>query len=303
MKKYNILLGVILSGASAYAQQVPTNTDPVGNLSGRNSEQFWSRAGNTNLNGTNNVFGTIFNSPIYTITDGTNRTKLNGRFTPGGVSGQYTINGYTFGNTQQTVNTSGYMLIGVDGNSITDNLGLYNRKGAFSLLHLNGATASNNYQEFGFRPWMKTGVTFTANRDLSYMGLRALGNIEDVTETTIAWSDNNDPNAPGPDDMVFRFTSGGAGTTVINNDFSLNGDLDGLHVSRFTGSGLMGLGNTFGVNVGVPAGVVYNNPQSLLHMSYQYRRTKLRLNLSGLCKSPIVDHLAQLSILLVKVNC
>jgi Chaperone of endosialidase len=277
MKQKITLVFGLLFAVNVQAQEPPTGALPAANTAAR-ANAAWYRGGNTN-DITNNIFGTLWNSPIYTRTNGLNRSKLNGTFTS--IVNQYNINGYTFGNTQQTVNTSGYMLIGIDGNSITDGLNLYNRKGAFSLLHLNGATASNNYQEFGFRPWMKTGVTFTGNRDLSYMGLRALGNIEDVTETTIAWSDNNDPNAPGPDDMVFRFTSGGAGTNIINTDFSLNGDYDGLHVSRFTGSGLMGLGNTFGVNVGVPAGVVYNNPQSLLHMSYQYRNATTALEPFG----------------------
>lgn len=277
MKKRILLTLGVFCSINAISQQAPTPAvpaDPTTSLPNTQKGAYaWYRGGNSNAfnpAGSSNVFGTLWNSPIYTVTNGVTRTKLNGNLTAGGPTAQYAINGYGFGNTQQTVNTSGYMLIGVNGTSVTDNSGLYNNKGAFSLLHLNGATTSNGYQEFGYRPWMKTGITFTGNRDLSYMGLRAIGNGEDITETTIAWSDNNNATNPGPDDMVFRFTSGG-NTLTYEPDFSLNTDLDGLHVSRFTGNGLMGLGNTFGINVGLPATVVYNTPRALLHMSYQYR--------------------------------
>ncbi|MBI3240325.1 MAG: hypothetical protein HYZ43_16020, partial [Flavobacteriia bacterium] len=91
MKKYNLLLGIILSGVSAFAQQVPTTTDPAGAPSGRNSDQFWSRAGNTNVNGTNNTFGTLWNSPIYTQTNGVTRTTLMGLNPSGSITGAFGI--------------------------------------------------------------------------------------------------------------------------------------------------------------------------------------------------------------------
>jgi len=141
------------------------------------------------------------NFPLRTVTAGVNRTKLNGNV-------NYTVNGYADVR-------NGYMLIGATGNSITDNQNIYSQKGAFSLLHLNGTTASNAYQEYGYRPWMKTGITLTGNRDLSYFGLRALGTGEDITETTLAWSDNAGQSNPGPDDMVFRFISGGGSTLIL----------------------------------------------------------------------------------------
>jgi hypothetical protein len=40
-------------------------------------------------------------------------------------------------------------------------------------LHLNGRD-QGFAQDFGFRPWMKTGITLTDNQDLSYMGLRQI---------------------------------------------------------------------------------------------------------------------------------
>ncbi len=139
---------------------------PTGGNSNPNNNPAWSRAGNNQGQG-GNIFGTRYNSPIYFITGGVlaqhRRMKLNGDFNVG----QYLINGY---GAPQGVNTTGYLLLGVNNTSASSGQDLYTNKGAFSLLHLNGEGSS--YQEFGYRPWMKTGVTFTGNRDLSYFGLR-----------------------------------------------------------------------------------------------------------------------------------
>lgn len=220
---------------------------------------------------------TTWNSPIYWYTDGyaggsvyqanRARMKLNGTFVPGS---QYPINGF---NSPQGVNTSGYLLLGNNNNSISDGQSIFNQKGAFSLLHLNGETASNGYQEFGYRPWMKTGVTFTGNRDLSYMGLRQIGTDEDITETTLVWSDNGGTSNPGPDDLSFRFTSGGGNNSISSINLQTPTDLDGLHVARFTPEGLFGLGNTFGVNTtGTPIDL-YVRPASLAHYSLSNNRS------------------------------
>lgn len=283
MKKRFLLIASLLalSNEALIAQQVPTGTPPA-NITGAglpdvrdNAQRSWYRGGNPNIgNGAaNNIFGTLWNSPIYTVTNGVNRTKLNGNFTFGGPTAQYTINGYGW---LQGVNTSGYMLLGFNNTSITDNSNIYTNKGAFSLLHLNGpvtgSTAlTNQYQEFGYRPWMKTGVTFTDNRDLSYMGLRQVGTGLDATETVIGWSDQTITGQN--DEIAFRFFGNPAGTTTIDvNDLLTNNDLDGLNVARYTADGRYALGNTFGYNnvVGHPLNV-YVSPASLFHMSYQYR--------------------------------
>lgn len=252
-----------------FAQQTPTINSPTNG--GHTSMDFWSRAGN--LNTGNNLFGTKWNSPIYTIT-GNNfgaqsyRMKVNGIFTS--QANQYSINGFGW---NQNVNTTGYVLIGNNNNSITDNSNIYANKGAFSLLHLNGATASNGYQEFGYRPWMKTGITLTGNRDLSYIGLRQIGTIEDITETVIAWSDNGGTSNPGPDDLAFRFTSSGGDNNISTINLQTPNDLDGLHVARFTPEGFFGLGNTFGVNTtGTPINL-YVRPASLAHYSLSNQRS------------------------------
>jgi hypothetical protein len=271
------LLMLVLLAFSLYSKaQVPT----IGSSQGQLAIEYWSRAGNTSANGTNNVFGTKFDSPIYTVTGSgfsvtgnTFRSKMNGIYT--GTINQYTINGYSW---TQGVNTTGYMLIGFN-SRLSPTAKLYDTKGAFSMLHLNGKTQDSSIQEFGYRPWMKTGITLTDNYDLSYVGLRQVGTAMDVTETTITWADNWGPpvggvSSVGPDDLAFRFTTSSydAGTgNTINTDCNSPYDLDGLHVARFSSSGLIGFGNTFGVNpTGTPANL-YNRPQSLLHMSYQYR--------------------------------
>ena len=94
---------------------------------------------------------------------------------------------------------------------------------------------------------------------------------EDLTETVLLWSDNPTV-AEGPDHLVFRFSgnNGNDGGTVSANRLS-NTDLDGLHVAEFTGTGLLGLGNTFGTDATGMAAALYNTPRSLLHMSYDYR--------------------------------
>ena len=242
----------------SFSQQVPWGQSPPNG--GLNNTNFWSRVGNAN--GTNNIMGTRWNSPIYFITGGltqeTYRMRLNGDFNQ---NSQYAINGYNgFSPTQ--INTSGYLGLGYN----MDGLWSHNTgtsRGPFSVLHLNGRDGTF-VQATGYRPWMKTGITLTDNNDLSYIGLRKVGNGNDLTETTIAWADNAGNGFPGPDDMVFRFTSGG-GNNNISNNFRSVSDLDGLHIARFTGNGLMALGNTFGIAAG---GGNYVRPASLLHLSY-----------------------------------
>ncbi|TSJ46729.1 tail fiber domain-containing protein [Fluviicola chungangensis] len=250
-----ILLGLTtLSILTTQAQVVPTiSTPPNG---GQTNGDYWSRAGNTTTG--NNIFGTMWNSPIYTVTGNTfssgnnYRTKLNGIFSG---PNQYNINGFGW---NQGINTTGYMLLGNNLNNF------YTNMGAFSLLHLN-TQSTGSIQEFGFRPWMKTGITLTGNSDLSYMGLRQLGTGEDVTETTIAWSDNAG-SISGPDELTFRYTEGSGST--YNTNFANADDMDGRHIARFTGEGAMGLGNTFGINIG--SSVNYARPMSLLHQSFQF---------------------------------
>ncbi|MBE7442111.1 MAG: hypothetical protein HS119_06625 [Flavobacteriales bacterium] len=263
MKKIKILVASLLLGGFTYGQTAPQGAPPVNNTNTQ-ARSAWYRGGNFagGPAGNNNIFGTMagFNSPIYTYTNGIARIKLNGTF--GGATPQYTIEGY---GAAQGVNTSGYLLLGQDGQTQNGNPSLFNSKGAFSMLHLNGIQNTNGggfVQEFGYRPWMQTGITFTGNNDLMYFGIRRLAAGQDLSELGVTWSDNSGNGFPGPDDFVFRFTSGGNGNTAISNNLSAENDLDGRHIARFAGTGELGLGNTFGT--GNP---MYVRPQSLMHMS------------------------------------
>ncbi len=206
-----------------YAQQPPQGTPGPG--------AFWRQGGNVGGPGAPNIFGTAGgnNNPIYTYTNGLGRMKLNGSL-------NYAVDGINEAR-------SGYLLLG---NNVPINNNLFNNAnyGAFSMLHLAGRDGGF-VQDFGYRSWMKTGITLTDNQDLSYIGLRQVGDGFDKTETTITWADNTDP-INGPDDLVFRFTgfnSNGSAQNVSTNLFT-GVDLDDLHIARYTGDGLMGLFGT-----------------------------------------------------------
>jgi len=156
-----------------------TNTSTKADLAWRMGGNSWALADPINRR---NIFGFGYgNSPIYTQTDGVMRSKLNGTFI--GTT-QYSING--FGGLQG-VNTTGYFLLGVDYGTGANSF--YNSRGAFSLMHLNGNSNGSTFvQDGGYRPWMKTGITFTDNQDRAYVGYRA--NALDVSDFVINWSDH-----------------------------------------------------------------------------------------------------------------
>lgn len=103
-------------------------------------------------------------NPLLFKTNNLNRMKINGFY----GAGQYTVNGYV--GTTLGIDRSGYVLMGKD---MPMSWGgpneLYSNYGAFSQLHLNGGIGAD-VQQFGYRPWMQAGVTFTDNQDLSYIG-------------------------------------------------------------------------------------------------------------------------------------
>lgn len=84
MKKITILIGSLLIGSLIYGQQAPTgptipNSTNVPNKAGH----AWFRGGNQfgGQGGGKNIFGTMWNSPIYTYSNGVNRARLNGTLT------------------------------------------------------------------------------------------------------------------------------------------------------------------------------------------------------------------------------
>lgn len=215
------------------------------------AKSSWYRGGNlgptstVTSQGDQNVFGTLWNSPIYTYTNSLARMKLNGSLS-------YAVNGFN-----QPRN--GYLLLG---NTVGPNAAYMNSAnlGAFSMLHLAGQDGFL-VQEGGHRPWMKTGITFTDNNDMSYFGLRTIQS--DLTETVLSWSEiQSNVIPPGQDDMAFRFIGGNEALVGPVQSYT---DLDGLHIARFTGFGHFALGNTFGVTAG---GGGYVRPQSHFHISH-----------------------------------
>ncbi|MBX7094804.1 MAG: hypothetical protein K1X56_08790 [Flavobacteriales bacterium] len=193
------ILGLLPLFTSFTSQaQTPVIGTPPANNPNAQAGAAWYRGGNNNTVPLgNNIFGTLWNSPIYTFTANTPRSKLNGNL----VGAQYLINGF---GTIQGVNTSGYMLLGND-LGITPN-NFYNQKGAFSMLHLNGNTNNPGFiQEQGYRTWMRTGITFTDNQDRAYIGYRA--NALDVSDFIVNWSDNSVGGVGAPDNMIFNFLS------------------------------------------------------------------------------------------------
>ena len=150
---------MIFLGLEAYnlkAQQGPTGNVPANNTTAQ-AAAAWYRGGNNNGNGINNIFGTLWDSPIYTQTDGALRMKLNG------TTANYTVNGIP--GIAATNSKAGFLLVGPNFG------GIYTLRGAYSRFHVTGT----NPTQFGYRPWMETGVTFTDNDDLSYFGLRKVG--------------------------------------------------------------------------------------------------------------------------------
>lgn len=93
------------------------------------------------------------NHPINFFTDNALRMKLNSNVS-------YDINGATGTNMSR----EGYLLLGQDNNFNSTANSIY-KKGAFSLLHLNGYN-STGVDELGYRNWMQTGITLTGNHDL-----------------------------------------------------------------------------------------------------------------------------------------
>lgn len=242
--KNKIVSAIIFASISTLAQ-VPTGSPaPFAgnpNQAVTTSNFAWYRGGNnaTGPAGANNIFGTAsgFNSPIYTQTNGQNRTKLNGTL-------NYPIN------AGANLPRNGFMLLG-DNNALPNGGSLYGaNRGAFSLLHLNGLNQNGFAQEGGFRDWMRYGITSTHNQDLMYIGQRATGGA-DITDAVIGWADNSG-GAFGPDNMVFNYLSGAQGGT---NDLNGLGNF-GREIMRLSGGGNIGIGPRF------------NNtwqPQSTLH--------------------------------------
>ncbi len=93
MRKNKILLvGFLISSCVLNAQIGPQGNPPANNVNAQ-ANAAWYRGGNNPVGpaGNKNIFGTAagFNSPIYTVTNGENRTTLMGFQPPGSITGAF----------------------------------------------------------------------------------------------------------------------------------------------------------------------------------------------------------------------
>jgi hypothetical protein len=155
--------------------------------------------------------------------------------------------------------------------------GFYNGNGVgqgpFSLLHLNGQNAAGSPQTFGYRDWMRFGITSTHNQDLMYIGQRATGG-NDVTDAVIGWADNfGAPGPVGPDNLTFNFLTGASQSG--NDDLVGTADF-GREIMRMTGTGQVGIGPRFN-NANQPTSTLHqhqeNATSSWMQITNQYMNT------------------------------
>lgn len=224
MKKRIFLAGMILPLGMLHAQQDPTNTFPNSTTNGTSSNQFWSRAGNTNQLGTNNIFGTLWDSPIYLRTNGLERVQFfsnQGSYAPTWVT---------------PLPSGGGMGISLDPTNPIRN--------PLSLLHIGEHLQSGT--QGGYRSWMQVGTFIGHRSDQFYIGTKPeASTANDRTDAVINWGDNTNlvggPAEYGPDYLRFIFTApfGGSGynTYAAGND--------GLEIMRLQPDGSVGVGNFY----------------------------------------------------------
>ena len=218
LKLSTLTLGLISINVSA--QQLPTNTSPAGvGPSGQNNAQFWSRAGNSNAIGINNIFGTNFNSPVYHYTTGKQRMIV----------------------FDDTWNTAGSLPFG--GSSTPNGGGL--------ALNLNPAspvtrpaallTIANGNPNFngGWRNWMQVGTFNYEGFNQLYVGMKPNTGPGGGADALINWGDNTVAFGATPAFIRFNFTAplNGLGYPPFQSAAG------GLDVMRMNWEGKVGIGN------------------------------------------------------------
>jgi hypothetical protein len=166
--KIKIIVSTLLTSVSIYAQ-VPTGAPPTPLPAFtapevRNAANFaWYRGGNTPVGpaGANNIFGTMWNSPVYHYTANQFRMIVNGNKT-----------------TPTTVGA---------GTQTTDGFIGINVPNPLSRLHLGG---QNLALYGGYRPWMREGFTIQNADDQMWLGLKKWGASNDQQNATLNWGDD-----------------------------------------------------------------------------------------------------------------
>jgi len=131
----------------------------------------WSTALN-GYTGTGLFFGTNNPYPLRIYTQNENRMHIN-------HNTAYAIN------SQASIARNGHIGIG---RSLTPT-SIWNNPGPISLLHLNGDEGAM-MGTYGYRNWMRNGITMTSNSDMMFMGPRRRG-ADDITDAVLGWAVKN----------------------------------------------------------------------------------------------------------------
>jgi len=232
----------------SYAQPIGTPNGTITPWNPANSSFAWFRGGNTaTVTGglSNNIFGTFWNSPIYTYTDSQFRQVILGSIT----------SPTTIAATPQ--NKSGFMGI--------------NTQDPWSRVHIvNGIYGACG----GYRPWMREGLNIQTNDDQLWFGHKSFGN-PDQQNAVINWSDDPGISGSGPDHLVINFTSTSASlATYPVQGVNPNAQtLAGREMMRFTDNGNIGIGPRFS-NAFTPQSTLHqhqqNDASSWMQISNQY---------------------------------
>ena len=209
------LLGLNLLGQTPvgfppapYPATTPPTAVPVANSA-------WYRGGNSNTGtaGVNNIFGTMWNSPVFHYTTGKQRMTVWDDTYSGPIWGT------PFG---------GGVTINYDpANPIVQPL---------SLL-----TIGDNIGVGGWRKWMSVGTFNNFGSDNMYIGLKNEGSV-DRQDAVINWGDNTTTGGAiyGPDYLRFIFTA-----PQFAGYPGFGASADGLETMRINHLGRIGIGNYY----------------------------------------------------------
>lgn len=234
MKKVKKIFVASLVSINIIAQQAPTPnpaSDPSTGLPGpQKGTVAWYRGGNVPVGPatTNNIFGTMWNSPVYHYTSGKLRmTVFDDTYT--GSSNSTTFGGGVaihLNPSNRIQVPKSLLTIGEDYDPI-------------------GEAAS------GWRKWMKVGTFNTDGSDFAYFGLKDEGAL-DRKDAVIAWGDDAGnilgPNMYSPDFLRIIFSS----DVGLSTDTSTGQGSHGLEVARFSPFGSFGIGNFYNNSVESP---------------------------------------------------
>jgi hypothetical protein len=131
----------------------------------------WQKGGNTTFPpGSPSTLGTNYNAPLGFLTNGVQRTRLNGAQT-------FLINSVP-------QNVSGYF--GISPSSYFAN------NSPISMLHLYGPDNSGFGIGGGWRKWMSTGMFVNENSDAMYVGMKP-ETLTNRSDAVIAWNNDASP--------------------------------------------------------------------------------------------------------------